>query len=543
MAPESVDVIIVGCGPVGAMAANFLGQQGLRTLIIEKETTPHGQSRAINADDETQRIFQAAGLMDVLGPDLHPCQRMAYVDDELRVLAEVDFAKVERPNGHAIGALFTQPRLEAALRKGFQRHASVSFWPGSEVESFVQDEDGVSVRVKDLASGRTESVYARYLLACDGSHSSIRRRLGLALQGTTAQAHALAIAVGTTSEAPDFTYYPCGPERVGIATRTARDELRFDMVVRPGQDLEEVRRPEYVRRIISAFVDPATVTVKSVNVYAYHSRMAEKWRVGRVFLLGDAAHLMPPFLGQGLCSGLRDAANLTWKLAQVLGGGADDSLLDTYEVERRPHAAEMMRISESLGQMLSSGGPLMSRARNALIHLLYRLPVTGPFIREYRMKPNLFFSEGFMRGGRREGKDAAEGLLIPQPRVQRANGEALLLDDALGDGFAVITRPGATVEVQQGARALAEELGATWAHLAPAARVDAGRSGELVDVEGRLGSWFAKHSADVVVVRPDRYVFGTADATTLSDLHGSLKGRIRPCTRRGGRVSRRASSA
>jgi 3-(3-hydroxy-phenyl)propionate hydroxylase len=543
MAPESVDVIVVGSGPVGAMAANLLGQYGLRAVVIEKETQAHTQSRAINADDEAQRIFQAAGLTGELGPGFHPCLKMTYVDDEMRMLAEVDFTKVYRPNGHYIGALFNQPRMEAALHRGMERFSHVSFWRGHEVESFMQDDEGVSVRVKDNVAGRTVTVRARYLLACDGAKSSIRRRLGLKLEGTTAQEHALAISVETPSSAPDFTYYPCGPEIVGIVTRTAHDEMRFDTVVKPGQDLEHVKSPEYTRRIISQFIDPDSVKVKSVNLYAYHSRMAEKWRVGRVFLLGDAAHLMPPFLGQGLCSGLRDAQNITWKLAYVLNGGADASLLDTYEVERRPHAAEMMRLSDSLGAMLASGGPMVARARNAFIKLLYHLPVTGPFIREYKMKPNLFHAEGFLFGGKRgKAKQAAEGALFPQPRVEHGEEGERPLDDIIGHRFAVLTRPGAPAAVQQAARAMAEDIGGVWLSVAPAARSGAGRSGEVVDLEGRLGAWFAQHAADLVVLRPDRYVYAATSAANVGAVHASLKQDIRPLTRRGSRTSRRMTS-
>ncbi|RYZ38335.1 MAG: bifunctional 3-(3-hydroxy-phenyl)propionate/3-hydroxycinnamic acid hydroxylase [Myxococcaceae bacterium] len=543
MAPESVDVIVVGSGPVGAMAANLLGQYGLRTVVIEKETVPHTQSRAINADDEAQRIFQAAGLTGELGPGFHPCLKMTYVDDEMRVLAEVDFTKVERPNGHFIGSLFSQPRLEASLTRGMERFPHVALWRGHEVESFMQDEDGVSVRVKENATGRTLTVRARYLLACDGAKSGIRRRLGLKLEGTTGIAHALAITVETPSSAPDFTYYPCGPTRVGIVTRTAHDEMRFDTVVKPDQDLEYVRSPEYVRGIIAPYIDPDSVRVKSVNLYAWHSRMAEKWRVGRVFLLGDAAHLMPPFLGQGVCSGLRDAANLSWKIAHVLNGAAEASLLDTYEVERRPHAAEMMRMSEALGSMLSSGGPLMARARNAFIKLLYRMPVTGPFIREYKMKPNLFHAEGFLFGGKRgKAKTAGEGAYFPQPRVEHGEEGERPLDDVIGQRFAVLTRPGAPADVQQAAKALAEDIGGLWLSVAPAARSGAGRAGEVVDLEGKLGEWFAQHAADLVVIRPDRYVYAATNRAGVEQVHAALKKDVRPFSRKGSRLSRRIAS-
>jgi 3-(3-hydroxy-phenyl)propionate hydroxylase len=419
------------------------------------------------------------------------------------------------------------------------RYPHVSLWLGHEVESFVQDDEGVTARVKEVGSEHAVTVRARYLLACDGAHSVIRHRLGLKLEGTTALEHSLAITVSTATPEPDFTAYLCGPKRRGFITRTARDEMRFDIILAPDEDLVAARKPEFVRSLIAHYLDPATVKVRSANVYSYHSRIAEQWRVGRAFLLGDAAHLMPPFLGQGLCAGFRDAANLAWKLALVLGGAADASLLDTYEQERRAHVAEVIRSSDAMGRVMMTGGKVLARARNALIQLLYRMPVTGDFIRQYKVKPMMPLEQGFLVNARRAKKDAPEGTYFPQPRVALPDGNSALLDDVLGEGFAVLTRPGASLEAQREARALAEELGARWLPVSAAERSGSIRAEGVVDAEGRLGAWFTRHAADVVVLRPDRYVYGTAGGRESGHLHGSLRGRIRPLARRGhGRVRR-----
>lgn len=541
MAPESVDVIIVGCGPVGAMTANLLGQHGVRTLVIEREPLPHTQSRAISLDDEAQRIFQSAGFVGDLDPGFFPCRRLQYLDDELRCLAEVDFTRVDKPFGHFVGAFFQQPRMEAALHRGLQRYPHVELWRGHEVESFVQDAEGVTARVRPGASEQALTVRARYLLACDGAHSAIRRKLGLKLQGTTALEHSLAITVTTASPDPEFTAYLCGPRRRGFITRTAKDEMRFDIILAPDEDLEAVRRPEYVRSLIAPYLDPATVKVRSANVYSYHSRLAERWRVGRAFLLGDAAHLMPPFLGQGLCAGLRDAANLSWKLGMVLAGAADASLLDTYEQERRAHVAEIIRGSDAMGRVMMTGGRVLARARNTLIQVLYHLPVTGDFIRQYKVKPVLALEEGFFAQARRERKDSPQGTCFPQPRVELPDGRYAALDDALGDDFAVLTRPGASLETQREARALAAEVGGRWLPVAAVERSGSTRPEAVVDVEGRLGAWFARYGVDLVVLRPDRYVYGAAGAGDVAQLQLSLRGRVRPRARRSHGAVRRAS--
>ncbi len=531
MAPESVDVIIVGCGPVGAMAANLLGQQGVRTLVVERESTPHGQSRAFSLDDEGQRIFQSAGLVGDLGPGFFPCKRLQYLNDSLRSLAEVDFLGLDRPFGYVPAAFFQQPRMEAALRRGMQRFPHVTLWLGHEVESFVQDEDGITVRVTSLSEQRAVNVRARYLLACDGAHSSIRRRLGLKLEGTTALEHSLAITVKTASPKPEIASYLCGPVRRGFIARTSDDEIRMDVILEPDANLKEARELDNVRRIIGHYVDLSTVELDSVKIFSYHSRMSEKWRVGRVFLLGDAAHLMPPFLGQGLCAGLRDAANLSWKLGMVLAGAADADLLDTYEVERRGHVAEIIRGSDAMGRVMMSGGRVTARARNALIQILYRLPVTGDFIRQYKAKPQLPLRRGFMVGTARGKGGAPQGSYFPQPSVERPDGTTALLDDCLGEGFVVLTRPGAPQEAQREAQALADELGARWLRVAPAARAGACGPDAVVDLEGRLGAWFAQYGADLVVLRPDHYVYGVSGGGTRGPLLGSLKGRVRPHTR------------
>ncbi|WP_256569447.1 bifunctional 3-(3-hydroxy-phenyl)propionate/3-hydroxycinnamic acid hydroxylase [Myxococcus qinghaiensis] len=539
VAPETVDVIIVGCGPVGAMAANLLGLQGVRTLVVEKELSPHGQSRAISVDDEAQRIFQAAGLEGELGPGFHPCHTLRYLDDRLRSLAEVDFAGLDQPYGHYVGAFFQQPRMEAGLRRGMARFENVELWQGREVESFVQDGEGLNVRVRECGTDKSVTVRARYLLACDGAHSSIRRKLDLKLEGTTALEHSLAITVSTTSPEPDYTSYLCGPNRRGFIARTARDEMRFDLIVDPGADLEAVRQPDHVRSLIAHYIDPATVTIRSVNVHSYHSRLVDRWRVGRAFLLGDAAHLMPPFLGQGLCAGFRDAANLTWKLARVLDGSADDSLLDTYEQERRGHVAEVIKSSDAMGRAMMTGGQVLARARNVLIQLLYRLPVTGEFIRQFKVKPAFALEKGFILGAQR-AKAAPEGTYFPQPRVEASEGQRVLMDHVLGEGFVVLTRPGASQDTQREARALAAELGARAWSVLSAERIGEPPPDAFVDTEGRLGAWFKHHGKDVVVLRPDRYVFGTASGPSLDGLRRSLRGLIRPRPRGGSTEVRRA---
>ncbi|WP_224368518.1 bifunctional 3-(3-hydroxy-phenyl)propionate/3-hydroxycinnamic acid hydroxylase MhpA [Hyalangium versicolor] len=523
MSSEIVDAVVVGCGPVGAITANYLGLHGLRTLIIERELQENQQPRAFSCDDETQRNFQAAGLVGELAVALFPCQSMDYIDGQKQVLGTAAFSELNFGYGHPALSFFSQPQLEGVLRQGLGRFPHVELRLGHEVESFTQDAECVTVHVKDRRTGRVSPVRTRYLLGCDGGHSDVRQRMGVDMEGISYGEPWITLACTTETPEPVFSYYVCDPERPGFATRGPLNEIRMDFLVRENERSDIIDTKEFVDKLLGQFVDPKQVKVTRAAVFTFHSKVAARWRDGRVFLLGDAAHLMPPFMGQGLCSGIRDAMNLTWKLAQVRRGAAGDALLDTYERERRPHVVNMIKATLMMGRVFLSRSKFVASLRNALLRWSYK-NVAGArnFIREFKAKPKMFIPQGFIASGRYKD-NAPEGQYFLQPKVGLAGGRTVPLDDVMGNRFAVLSLADVTEPVRQSAEALARELGGVPLRVLPAERAAEAGPGDVVDVEGKLAAWLSRFHADTVLLRPDRYVYGVSRGSAIEKLREQVR--------------------
>ncbi|WP_224240519.1 bifunctional 3-(3-hydroxy-phenyl)propionate/3-hydroxycinnamic acid hydroxylase MhpA [Hyalangium gracile] len=522
MSSEIVDVIVVGCGPVGAITANFLGQQGLRTMLLEKDLTTHSQPRAFSCDDETQRNFRIAGLEGELAITLWDCKSMDYIDAKKQVLGSAVFSELDFGNGHHGLSFFNQPQMEHVMREGLKRFPHVELRLGHEVESLTQDAEGVTLQVKDRRTGRSRELRARYVLGADGSHSTIRRLMGSTLAGTSYEEPWIAISGTTPTAEPDFTYYVCDPARPGFVTRGPFNEIRMDLLLHENERTEVMESPELVNKLMSPFVDPKLMKLQRASVFTFQAKVATRWREGRVFILGDAAHVMPPFMGQGLCSGIRDALNLTWKLALVVRGAAGDSLLDTYEAERRPHATNMIKATIMMGKVFLARSKFIAAVRNFFLRWSYNNPKTRSFIREFKARPPIRLPNGFISGGKyKEG--SAEGTYFPQPRVGLPGGETVLLDTALGCRFAVLCLASVTEPVLGSAEAFARELNGVLVRVLPADRASEARPGDVVDVEGKLAAWFARFKSDTAVVRPDRYVYGTSSGSGIEKLREQVR--------------------
>ncbi|WP_367128577.1 bifunctional 3-(3-hydroxy-phenyl)propionate/3-hydroxycinnamic acid hydroxylase [Saccharothrix sp. HUAS TT1] len=476
------DVVVVGCGPVGALTANLLGARGVRTLVVERSTEPHGQPRAFSCDDEALRIYQQAGLRDVVARDMHQPDRAEYVNAKGRVFATIALDEVDFGLGARPLHFFDQPRLEAALRGGLDRFPHVTLRTGVELVRLDQDGDGVTAVLRD-ADGEAE-VRARYVLGCDGARSTTRVAAGIKLTGASYAEPWLAISgdVEPGGVRVPHTRFVCDWRRPAFVSPGAFGTYRLEFMLRPDEDAGEVARPESIARLVAPYVDPDRFTVTRAVGYTFHHLVAERWRAGRVFLLGDAAHQMPPFLGQGLCSGLRDAANLTWKLALALAG--DESLLDSYEAERRPHTEEMALTSVRLGRVFLVRRRFAAFVRDVVLRAVQTVPRVRAAVRHFEFKPLPALPDG--------------RAMFPQPEVV-VGGERRLLDDVLGADFAVLG-PGvdaATARDWQGPPAR---------FLRVVREGDPRADDDLVDVTGTLTAWFARHRTDVVVLRPDRFV-------------------------------------
>jgi 3-(3-hydroxy-phenyl)propionate hydroxylase len=522
---QETDVLISGCGPVGALTANLLGRYGVRTLVLERESTHHGQPRAITCDDEALRIYQSAGLAEAMDAHMYTCPEVEMVGSTGELFARLGIQETDFGNGYPALRFFSQPHVERVLRQALSRFPQVELRLGQEVVDYKQDSQGITAIVRDVREGLEQRVRASYLLACDGGRSTVRRLSGIDMVGSTYAERMVAVSLLLPEEPPALCRMVCDPHRHVFVTRCAGNELRVEYMIREDEKVEDMLRPERVREFISPYVDPDRVTILRAAPYIFNRRVAARWRERRMFLLGDAAHLMPPVLGQGLCSGLRDAANLSWKLAAVLHGRADASLLDTYEMERRPHAEAMLQASVNMGRLVLTGNRPLAFLRDRVFQAIDRIPRVHRFIRNLEFKPRPLIPEGFILGGARGHREAPEGTYLPQPRVEGPDGARVRLDEVLGPGFAVLLHPNTQEASVRAARVLADSLGA------PCLRIRAPGSGaagsdEVVDSEGVLDAWFRRYQVEIAVVRPDRYLFGAVRGTHLAGLASFLRRQV-----------------
>jgi 3-(3-hydroxy-phenyl)propionate hydroxylase len=505
------DVAIVGCGPVGAVAANLLGLQGLRVLILERERIGHAQPRAFSCDDEALRVYQAAGLVDEVRAHMARASVVHYTGVGGRKFAEIDIAGLDFGNGFPPLNFFYQPTLEAELRRGLDRFDNVELHVGREVTALTHHVDGVTLDVREVGGEERWTVRAKYVLGCDGARSTVRRLAGIGLTGDSYPDRWLAVSgqpedVGAM-RIRDATFV-CDPDRPTFVAEGAENDFRVEMMVNPGETDAQLEEPENVARLISRYVGPARFRITRSVVYAFHNMEAERWRDGRVFLLGDAAHQMPPMMGQGLVSGLRDAANLTWKLALVLRGAAGDALLDSYETERRPHVKAMADASVGMSKVFLARKRWTAALRDRLFTAIQTIPRIRRAIRNMEFKPAAVYPRGAFIHGGRKGKKDAQGTMFPQYPVSTPGG-TVLSDEVLGGCFALVVS-GDEGSVSSDAW---DRLGVRIIHLLPAG--SAPREGAMVDETGKIGAWFAARGVRCALVRPDRFVFA---AGALADL-------------------------
>ncbi|MFF3941065.1 bifunctional 3-(3-hydroxy-phenyl)propionate/3-hydroxycinnamic acid hydroxylase MhpA [Streptomyces phaeofaciens] len=520
--PESADVVIVGYGPVGAMVANLLGQAGIRTIVFERDVEPHSMPRAGATDDEVLRVFQAAGLADQLLPLLDLGQSTQFRS------ARNDPLVTMRPRGGRNGfpklAFFYQPDLERVLHEGIARYPHVTVRMGVRVEGLHEDDDGVTVWARGGAHGRQTATRARYVVACDGGRSTVRNLRRIEFTGSTYAQPWLVVDAELEAPLTDVTSFQFigDPDRPAVTLPLPGTHHRWEFMVLPGEDRTEFATVENARRLISPWVDPDRITILRHIVYTFHARTAARWRSGRVLLAGDAAHLMPPFAGQGLSSGLRDAHNLAWKLAAVIADDADPSLLDSYETERRPHVTRMTWLTRFSGAMVQTRHRRVAMVRDAILTKMARLP----YFTEGRFKPDLRYSSGaFETSPRRAGA----GHAFPQPTVRTSEGRMVPLDDLIGSGWALIGRDlDPQVHLSSESRALWNTLGANYLSLGRPGRHRARHEAGTIaveDLDGHALDFFSRHGGDFAIVRPDRIVFAMPDIRELdhaADLYGSL---------------------
>src|SRR5579863_7787266 len=433
-------VAVVGAGPNGLTTANLLARYGVDVLLVERNETTVQEPRAVSIDDESLRTMQAIGVVDLVLSRIV----LGYGSDYFSAGGSC-FLRV-RPTAKEYGYprrnAFRQPVFEQQLRDYFCTHAvretRSEAWFSTELIDFRQGPESVDLVLR-RADGSLIEVSTAYLVACDGGRSFVREKLGIKLSGSTFRERWLILDLEETRDRTRDTKVFCDPARPCLSLPGPDGTRRFEFMLHDGETEPEVTSPEFASKLLSGHGEENTPLRRS-RVYTFHARMADCWRDGRIFLVGDAAHLSPPFAGQGMNSGIRDAHNLSWKLAAVIQGRLGPRLSESYEQERRNHAWEMILLALRMGKVMMPRSHWSAFALQAAFRMLSVVPPARSYFAEMKYKPKPRFDAGFLARGSTHGADTLIGKLFPQPKVRCAGLDGLL-DDFLGNGFALLSLP------------------------------------------------------------------------------------------------------
>jgi 3-(3-hydroxy-phenyl)propionate hydroxylase len=504
----TVTVLVAGAGPTGLAAANLLGGLGIDTLIVERDDAVAGEPRAVSVDDEAMRMLQWLGMADTAAPAVRPGIGTRYYGARGQLLGGVSTPPIP-PYGHPPKNPVDHGEFGRFLLHGLADRSSVTVRMGTELAAI--DVSGHEVTATIRSGAGEEEVSARFVLACDGGRSTTRRLLGIEMEGRSFEERWLVIDVVRDPHSERYAMHHGDPRRPHVIVPGGDGRCRYEFLLGPQEKAAAVDFRMAKELLAPYRADLAPEDIVRQREYVFHALLAKQWRRGPVFLLGDAAHMMPPFAGQGLNTGLRDATNLAWKLAGVIRGELGGQVLDSYEQERRPHAGAMIAMSLQRGQAIMTTNTARAYARDTVVALARRIGPLRRRLDDMPLKPPPRFASGLVvKLG--DSDDRITGRMLPQPRVLGASGRQSLLDEVLGPWFALMAIEPADgvleslrspVWAQLGIRVVRVALDPVFPPTAPD-----GQPVAIADADSLLERFLGDHRGCAVVVRPDRFVLG-----------------------------------
>lgn len=524
------DVAVIGMGPVGASLAALLAQRGLRVLAMDAAAGIYDMPRAIGMDHEVMRVFQQLGLAEALADVISPYHDTEYRAADGQVLRHFTSPGQPHPLGWPHYLTFVQPELETVLRRHVATAPGIDLRLSTELVALTQMPGHVELQMQARPGGGVDVARARYVVGCDGGGSFVRKACGIAFEDLVFDEPWVVVdlLVEDGAHLPETNVQYCDPARPHTFVIGPRKLRRWEFKLLPGESPAEMCRDDQVWRLLQPWLRPDQARLWRAAAYRFHALVAQSWRQGRVLLAGDACHMTPPFLAQGMVQGIKDSANLAWKLAAVVQG-APEALLDSYAAERRPTVHKVISITKALGELICECDPERAAARNHEMRAQH-LAAAGPLLRQ-----NLF--PALPAGPLVADHDPVAGHPAPQPVVWGPGG-ACLLDDLTGAAFRVLARPG--FRPAAAAAAMLSTLGIRLHHIATAEE-----EGALRERDGLFRAYMDRHGLQALLVRPDHMILaGLADAAQLTVRLQQLQAVLGPCAPgRQGATGRQGSAA
>ena len=501
---REVEVAVVGAGPVGLMVANLLGIAGVQVAVLEANEGLLGLPRAIAYDAETLRLFSQIGLLNDIKPGLIQNPHVRHLDARGRVLMQAD-PPACGPYGHSSLGTFYQPEFERVLLRGLARFDNVRVLFGHTVTNLVQGRDDAVLSIATRQGVST--LRAKFVVGCDGGTSRVRDLLGARLIGSTYTQRWLVVdAIVKGHKVNQISFY-CDPSRPRVELPAVGDRVRWEFMQLPGETEEDLKNDGRIMALIADNTRYREVRIERKAAYTFHARVADRWRNNRGFLAGDAAHLMPPFAGQGMNGGMKDAVNLAWKLVSVLKGLAAETILDSYEPERAPVVRKMVEVSRRLGAMIMPTSRGAAALRDAIFACLNMSRPFRDFIGRGGVVPPPAIGRSALTG---VGSDAVIGQMLPQPSVKTPDG-SFPLDTFQACHQWLVLGIGVDPATMLSARDLGILDALDVRFVCVNGRRERERTLELRCEDPSFDAWVKRHAVRAVLVRPDRFIADRLD--------------------------------